>query len=324
VAKTGKPSQLPALVLIALGTTTLWGCFVDLTGTAPIVAGSTKNKVPVISAFDYSPKSAIAKSDFVTFTLVANDPEREALQYNWVSTKGQLTANSGSTAAWRPLKADGSLEPGLATVMVVVSDGAMTTTASVNIMIDATGQATISNVNVPKAGDATPTGSSSNPPYCVQLPSASATPTPAASAAFGPETVLLKLESLQGVSNDPPNKTIVTLDKPVRLTKMMTYHWNSGAGTPPGTLALKNTATGVVQGPWSAIGVKSGWDGSAGSVWPTTSNGPPYLYWLSQPNVDVPAGTYEVVDSDPATWSYTSDLNDRGVAFIYGKTLGGP
>ncbi len=323
MTKLSKSSQLPALVLIALGTSTLWGCFVDLTGTAPISAGSTKNRVPIISAFDYSPKSAISKSDFVTFTLVANDPEREALQYNWVSTKGMLTANSGSTAAWRPLKADGSFEPGLATVMVVVSDGAMTSTASVNIMIDATGQATVSSVNVPRPGDATPSGSSSNPPYCVPLPSSNATPTPTASAAFGPEQVLLKLDSLQGVSNNPPVKTLVTLSNPVRITKMMTYHWTSGAGTPPGTLALKNTATGVVHGPWSAIGRKDGADGAVGSVWPTTSNGPPYLYWLSQPNADVPAGTYEVVDSNPATWSYTSDLGNRGVAWIFGKNLGG-
>jgi hypothetical protein len=121
----------------------LSGCIIDLTGKAPgaTPAATGKDRAPIVSAFDYSPKTGITKSDFVTFTLVANDPDGEALQYNWTSTKGTLTANAGSTAAWRPMKPDGSLEPGQATVSVIVSDGSKTTTASVNIMIDERGNA---------------------------------------------------------------------------------------------------------------------------------------------------------------------------------------
>jgi hypothetical protein len=138
------------LLLIGLG---LAGCEVKLANSVPASAtpsAAAKNRQPIISAFDYSPKSGISKSDFVTFTLVANDPEGEALQYNWTATKGMLTANSGSTAAWRPTKTDGSIDPGLATVSVIVSDGTMTTTASVNIQISPTGDATVGAVTVPK------------------------------------------------------------------------------------------------------------------------------------------------------------------------------
>jgi hypothetical protein len=137
------------LVMVALG---LGGCQVQLPGGLPATAPSAaaKNRVPIISAFDYSPKSGISKTDFVTFTLVANDPEGEALQYNWTATKGMLTANAGSTAAWRPTKTDGAIDPGLATVSVIVSDGTMTTTASVNIQISPTGDATVGSVAFPK------------------------------------------------------------------------------------------------------------------------------------------------------------------------------
>ncbi len=137
------------LMMVALG---LAGCQVQLPNGQPATAPSAaaKNRVPIISAFDYSPKSGISKTDFVTFTLVANDPEGEALQFNWTATKGMLTANAGSTAAWRPTKTDGTIDPGLATVSVIVSDGTMTTTASVNIQISATGDVTVGSVDFPK------------------------------------------------------------------------------------------------------------------------------------------------------------------------------
>jgi hypothetical protein len=38
----------------------------------------------------------------------------------------------------------------------------------------------------------------------------------------------------------------------------------------------------------------------------------------------IPAGTYQVIDSEPATWAYTSDLGNRGVTWIYGWAGGPP
>ena len=154
---------------------------------------------------------------------------------------------------------------------------------------------------------------------------ATAVTTPASVSASvsstGTETYLLKLASIAGVSDNPPNKSIMTLSSPARITKMFTYHWNGGAGDTPGTIALKNTATGEIFGPWNAVGLKAGFDVALGAAWSTTPD-PPYQYWTVQPNVVLPAGDYEVVDSKPATWSYTSDVGNRGIVWIYGWTGG--
>ena len=59
------------------------------------------------------------------------------------------------------------------------------------------------------------------------------------------------------------------------------------------------------------------------AAWPSRGDGPPHLYWTVQPNVNVPAGTYEVVDSDPGTWAYNSDSGNRGFAWVFGSYGGG-
>ena len=138
------------------------------------------------------------------------------------------------------------------------------------------------------------------------------------STAPGTEVPLLSMNSIAAVSDNPPVKTVFTLNDSARITKIMTYHWNSGQGAAPGTLALANTQTGAIFGPWMAVASKTGYDLTPGATWPTTSSTPPYLYWSVQPNVNVPAGTYEVIDSDPATWSYTWDTGEMGISFVYG------
>ena len=139
---------------------------------------------------------------------------------------------------------------------------------------------------------------------------------------YGSEIILLNQTSNAGVDNNPPTKSTFTLSGTTRITKILTYHWNSGNGDTPGTFSLKNTVSGTVYGPWTAIGNKTGVDNTLGATWPATASGPPYLYWIAQPNTDLPAGTYELVDSKPATWSYTSDTGNKGISLVYGKTLG--
>lgn len=127
------------------------------------------NRSPVISSFDYNPKSGINKNDIITFSVVATDPEGKPLQYNWAASKGFLTGNAGSTVNWRPANQNNTLEPGLSTVSVVVSDGIMTVTASVNIYVSPEGVAVIQ-----PQPSATPT------PLISSTPSATATPSPTA------------------------------------------------------------------------------------------------------------------------------------------------
>ena len=102
------------------------------------------NRMPIIASFDYNPKNAVTKNDIITFTIVANDPEGKPLQYNWTSTKGMFLSNSGTTTSWKPFRQDNNPEYGLAVVSVVISDGVMTNTASVNIFVNQDGSLSIS------------------------------------------------------------------------------------------------------------------------------------------------------------------------------------
>ncbi|MFN4150759.1 MAG: hypothetical protein ACK4IX_07425 [Candidatus Sericytochromatia bacterium] len=97
------------------------------------------DRTPVIASFDFNPKSGITKDDVIIFTVVANDPEGKPLQYNWTSTKGTLSSNSGTTVNWRPAKQDNSFQSGLSNISVVISDGRMTNTANVNIFVSPEG-----------------------------------------------------------------------------------------------------------------------------------------------------------------------------------------
>lgn len=85
-----------------------------------------------------------------------------------------------------------------------------------------------------------------------------------------------------GVANGgrPPR---FTLNAPTTISFLMSYHYNNGQGAPPGTLGLRRS-DGKMFGPWQATGINK-------------------VYWVVSPEVTLPPGTYEVVDSDPATWS---------------------
>lgn len=133
-----------------------------------------------------------------------------------------------------------------------------------------------------------------------------------------PEAVLFKLESIASVTQPPARDTVFSLDRPALITKIWTYHWNGGRGTAPGTIGLKNTATGQTFGPWSVVATYHMFDSSAGAVWPAKGDGPPFLYWTVQPNVSLPAGTYEVIDSHRASWSTNGEMGNMGCAWVFG------
>jgi hypothetical protein len=156
----------PATALIALA---LAGCVVSAPVAPP--ASQAGNKQPIISMVEFSPKTGVGKNDVVVFSTVATDPDGQALQYTWTATKGTLVGTVGQSVAWKPVKPDGSVEPGLATISVVVSDVLMTSTALVNVTIDASGQSTIQTPIIPPVATTQVAG---------QLPSApvpSVTPT---------------------------------------------------------------------------------------------------------------------------------------------------
>ncbi|MFZ2056464.1 MAG: hypothetical protein WAV54_03530 [Acidimicrobiales bacterium] len=90
------------------------------------------------------------------------------------------------------------------------------------------------------------------------------------------------------VSNAPTSATVFTIKQSYLITMILDYHWNNGKGSPGGTVALRRSQ-GTLYGPWHVVT-------SGGS-------GVPNVDWTAQPKVVVPAGSYTVVDSSPATLS---------------------
>jgi hypothetical protein len=143
-------------------------------------------------------------------------------------------------------------------------------------------------------------------------------------AGSGQETILFKMESVEGVSYNPPQITTFTLTTASYITRVWTYHYAATIGTKSPTVAFKDTTSGTVYGPWAQVGYYS-FAGTLGATRSDPGNilGPPDNYWMAYPGQSVPAGTYQVIDSDPTTWAYTSDLGNRGVTWVYGYSLSG-
>ena len=192
------------------------------------------NRQPVIASFDYSPKSGLTKNDVITFSVVSNDPEGRPLQYNWTATKGILTANSGSTVSWRPIKLDSSFESGLTSVSVLVSDGVMTNTASVNIFINGENITVDSKPVISTLPLVTPSVS----PSVSVAPSASPIPTPVATVTAAPTA------SAPPISTATPTVTPAATSTPASTSATLSP---SPTTTPIVVVSPTPTATPVLQ-----------------------------------------------------------------------------
>jgi hypothetical protein len=93
-----------------------------------------------------------------------------------------------------------------------------------------------------------------------------------------------------------------TINRPRLIVEIMTYHWDYNDHK-LGTIALKNVETGKTYGPWATVGG-------------TGQGGVENAYWLAHPNVEIPAGTYELVDSSPSTWFTNSEMKGYGGAYV--------
>jgi hypothetical protein len=133
------------------------------------------------------------------------------------------------------------------------------------------------------------------------------TSTPGGSSEGTAAPVLASISSIAGVSNGPTAPSVVELPA-ARITALVTYHWNGARGATPGTIGLR-AADGTTYGPYPATG-------SPGQ------GGVPNAYWTAVVDVRVPAGSYTVVDSDPATWAWASDTGGRGMVTVHGIAEG--
>ncbi len=107
------------------------------------------------------------------------------------------------------------------------------------------------------------------------------------------------------VANNPSGITTFTLSQYSKITAIQTYHWNNGKGILKlGTIKL-TTSDGKVYGPWTA-------KGSVGH------SGVLNVFWTVYPNLELPPGTYTIVDSDNSTWSYNAQSLNKGFAKVNG------
>ena len=109
-----------------------------------------------------------------------------------------------------------------------------------------------------------------------------------------------------GVYNGPTVDTTFTLTKPTTIAAIINYHWNGQAGQDAGAV---NGWIGIEQ-------IVSGTENVVIGRWPAVSKsgayGAPNTWWYVYPNVPLAPGTYKIVDSDPATWSY-ADYSYYGI-----------
>jgi len=101
-------------------------------------------------------------------------------------------------------------------------------------------------------------------------------------------------------ASGPTADTVFTLSEETYLTGIKTYHAFDYAE--PGEISLRDES-GVIYGPWEAVRAESY----------TT------FYWLVNPNIVFPAGTYTIIDSRPDTWSYNASISGQGQAWVYGN-----
>ncbi|MEI7744761.1 MAG: hypothetical protein WCK58_13560 [Chloroflexota bacterium] len=152
--------------------------------------------------------------------------------------------------------------------------------------------------------------------------SPSATPAPAGSSASGTPAVVTPDPSVEMAVDAPvtlftnanpdgvtPGATVPSTftvgAEPVHVTAVVTYHYVLPAGVPAtGTVSLRGPG-GAVYGPWATTG-SEGQGGIANASW--------------QADVDLilAAGTYTIVDSDPATWSANSRTGGSGMFWVNG------
>ena len=123
----------------------------------------------------------------------------------------------------------------------------------------------------------------------------------------GPARTVFTHNKPPGGGRNPPRATTLNPPGATLVTRVMTYHWNDGHGTQaPGTIALRS-ASGRIYGPWQASGTPG-------------QGGVPNAYWVATPDMELPAGRYTVIDSDPRSWAQNSESGGAGIAVIDGVT----
>ena len=107
------------------------------------------------------------------------------------------------------------------------------------------------------------------------------------------------------VDNNPSCIPSFSITEPHMITYIDTYHWNFGSGTTAGGTISLRSDDDTEYGPWQS-------EGQPGM------NNVPNAWWKAHPNEVIPAGTYEILDSDKGTWSQNSASGGCGFCKVEG------
>jgi hypothetical protein len=98
-----------------------------------------------------------------------------------------------------------------------------------------------------------------------------------------------------------------TLTEKRRIREIWTYHWNDAKGSSGGGTIKLERADGSKVGSWKATRTATG------------QGGVPNAYWIVDLDIELPAGTYVISDSDPATWAQNALTSGFGHAWVYAE-----
>jgi tetratricopeptide (TPR) repeat protein len=121
----------------------------------------------------------------------------------------------------------------------------------------------------------------------------------------GTNEVIFNNWNLGSVDNSPSCNPSFTITEPYMITYVDTYHWNYGKGTEAGGIITIRCNDDMMEYTWP-VETKSG------------QGGVPNAWWIAHPNWAIPAGTYEIVDSDADTWSQNSESGGCGFSKVEG------
>ena len=112
--------------------------------------------------------------------------------------------------------------------------------------------------------------------------------------------------NIGGVMSGPTSPTTFTLAVARHVVSFDTYHYFNG-GALPGLLGLRH-ADGTEYGPWQSTGGVG-------------QGGVQNASWICHPEILLPAGSYTVLDSGAATWSYNDESGGAGFAHLVALAL---
>jgi hypothetical protein len=166
----------------------------------PVFTQGQGTRNPIIQSFTATPTN-VTQGQAITFQALAHDPDGQPLQFNWSTTDGTLSTNTGQVVSWIP-----PAKPGTYTVMVTVSNGrGGFATGAHNLIVQPDGSAKIGVTPMASAAPTVPIAPSSTP-----SPSDSVVPSPTTSPMDSPSPVASPTASPQP-SPSPSRSSIIPL-----------------------------------------------------------------------------------------------------------------